>query len=46
MEEGLFTPMILVMQKGAGGGEAGEVVFISRQRTWNARKSSSVPEEG
>ena len=49
-EEGLFTPVILVVQKGEkeegrGEEELEKSLFFSRQRKWNARKRSSGPEE-
>ena len=49
-EEGLFTPVILVMQKGRRrrGGERRSwrsCFFFSQADRWNARKRSSGPEE-
>lgn len=49
-EEGLFTPVIFVVQKGEkeegrGEEELEKSLFFSRQRKWNARKRSSGPEE-
>ena len=50
-EEGLFTPVIFVVQKGEKEEGRGEeeleklLFFFPRQTEWNARKSSSGPEE-